>query len=94
MTTEQDDVFQYVSIQVGIPNPGEESVPYVVIEFVDQDKATYEMAEVAKFIRAGVANGWAAALDFVHTNTGLWRGEAVAHAEGIPDTELERIERK
>ncbi len=92
MTSEHDEVVQTVRIQVGIPNPGEKNIPDVIVEFVDEDKATYEMEAVARFIRLGVANGWAAAFDYVHTSTALWRAEAVAHAEHIPGASLEMHE--
>ena len=89
MASERGEVVAGVRLQVGIPNPGEMNIPDVIIEFIDEHKASFEMDEVARLMRLAIVQGWAAAFDYMHTSTGIWRANAVAHAEHIPGASLE-----
>ena len=89
MSSEQYEVIEGVRLRVGIPDPGWENIPDVIIEFVEEYSGPFERDEVAKLLRMAVVQGWAAAFDYVHTNTGTWRANAIAHAEHIPGTFFE-----
>ena len=89
MASEQFEVIEGVRLRVGIPDPGKENIPDVIVEFAEEYSGPFEMDEVAKLLRMAVVQGWAAAFDYVHTNTGIWRANAIAHAEHIPGTFFE-----